>query len=57
MDAFLEFNWISLLALSVVFLLFILLYYLSKKIRWTFVILIALALGVGVGFLFKSTDN
>ena len=57
MDAFLEFNWISLLALSVVFLLFVLLYFLSKKIQWTFVILIALALGIGVGFLFKSADN
>ena len=57
MDVFLEFNWISLFALSVVALLFVLLHFLSKKINWTFVILIALALGVGVGFLFRSADN
>ena len=57
MDAFLEFNWISLFALSVVGLLYILLYFLSKKINWTFVILIALALGIAVGFIFKSNDN
>ena len=57
MDAFLDFNWISLFALSIVFLLFFLLHFLSKKINFTFVILIALALGVGVGFLFKSEGN
>lgn len=57
MDAFLDFNWISLFALSIVFLLFILLYFLSKKINWTFVILIALGLGILVGFVFKSNDN
>ena len=57
MDALLEFNWISLFALSVVLLLFVLLYFLSKKINWTLVILIALTLGVGVGFLFKSEGN
>ena len=57
MDAFLEFNWISLFALSIVSLLFILLYFLSKKINWTFVILIALGLGIIVGFVFKSNDN
>ena len=57
MDALLDFNWISLFALSVVALLYVLLYFLSKKINWTFVILIALALGIGVGFLFKSEGN
>ena len=57
MDAFLEFNWISLFALSVVAILYIFLYFLSKKIKWIFVILIALVLGVGVGFLFRSEGN
>ena len=57
MDAFLDFNWISLFALSIVLLLFVLLYFLSKKINWTFVILIALALGIAVGFIFKSDGN
>lgn len=57
MDALLEFNWISLFALSVVLLLFVFIYFLSKKINWTLVILISLALGIGVGFLFKSNDN
>ena len=57
MNNFLDYNWISLFALSVVLLLFVLLRFLSKKINFTFVILIALALGIGVGFLFKSNDN
>ena len=57
MNAVLEFNWISLFALSIVGLLYIVLYALSKKINWTFVILTALALGIGVGFLFKSEGN
>ena len=50
MNNFLDYNWISLFALSVVLLLFVLLRFLSKKINFTFVILIALALGIGVGF-------
>ena len=57
MDALLDFNWISLFALSIVLLLYVLLYFLSKKINWTFVILIALALGIAVGFIFKSEGN
>ena len=57
MEAFLRFNWISLFALSVVLLLFVLIYFLTKKIKWIYVVLIALVLGVGIGFLFKSNDN
>lgn len=57
MDALLDFNWISLFALSIVALLYVLLYFLSKKINWTFVILIALVLGIAVGFIFKSEGN
>ena len=57
MELLLSFNWIALLALAVVFLLFGLLYYLSNKINWTFVILISLGLGVIVGILFASEDN
>ncbi len=57
MDLFLSINWISLLAVAVVFLLFGLLWYLSNKINWTLVILISLVLGVIVGVVFASEDN
>ena len=50
-------NWIALLALAVVGLLFVLLYYLSNKINWTLVILFALFLGVIVGIVFASENN
>ena len=57
MELLFSFNWISLLALAVVFLLFGLIWYLSNKINWTFVILISLVLGVIVGIVFASEDN
>lgn len=57
MDAFLNFNWISLFALSIVLLIFVFLHFLTKKINWTLVILISLTLGIGIGFLFRSEGN
>ena len=57
MDAFLNFNWISLFALTIVLLIFVFLHFLTKKINWTLVILISLTLGIGIGFLFRSEGN
>lgn len=57
MDFLLSINWISLLALTIVLLLFVLIKYLSKKINWTLLILFSLALGAVVGIVFASDDN
>lgn len=57
MDFLFDFNWISLFALGIFILVFILLKFLTKKIPWVYVVLISLVLGVGLGFLFKSENN
>ena len=57
MEFILSINWIALFALAVVGLLFMLIYYLSKKINWTLVILLALLLGAVVGIVFASENN
>lgn len=57
MDFILSINWIALLALSAVGLLFVLIYYLSKKVNRTLVILLALFFGAAVGFIFQSEGN
>jgi hypothetical protein len=57
MNFLLSINWIGLLSLAIVLLLFVVLKVLDGKINWTFVILIALALGAVVGILFSSEDG
>lgn len=57
MDYFIDINWIALLALAVVSLLYVIIYALSKKINWTILVLISLALGIIVGLVFKSNNN
>lgn len=57
MEFFLSINWIALFALSITLLLFIFLHYLTKKIKWTYIILTSLVLGLIVGFIFASEDN
>lgn len=57
MEFLLSINWISLLALAVVGLLFVLIHYLTKKLNWTLVILFALLMGAVVGILFTSENN
>lgn len=57
MDFFLSINWISFLALSIVILLFFFQHWLTKKVKWTYVILISLVLGLIVGLVFASEDN
>lgn len=57
MEILLGINWIALLALTIVLLLFVLIKYLSKKINWTLLILLSLVLGAAVGILFASEDN
>lgn len=57
MEFILSINWIALFALAVVGLLFVLIHYLSEKINWTLVILIALFLGAVVGIVFASENN
>ncbi|MBQ8356283.1 MAG: dicarboxylate/amino acid:cation symporter [Clostridia bacterium] len=50
-------NWIALFALAIVALLFVLIHYLSDRINWTLVILLALVLGAVVGIVFASENN
>lgn len=57
MDFILSVNWISLFALAIVGLLFVLIHYLSKKVNKTIVILLALFFGAAVGFVFASENN
>lgn len=57
MSFLLNFNWISLLALAIAVLVFVFLTVISRKIGWTFVILLALAFGAGFGILFASENN
>lgn len=57
MDFLLSVNWIALFALAVVALLFVFIYYISKKLNWTFVILLSLLLGAAVGIVFASENN
>ncbi len=57
MNYLLTVHWMPFLALDVVLIAFVLLYWLSDRINWTLVILIALALGAGIGVLFASEDN
>lgn len=57
MDFLLSVNWIALFALAVVALLFVFIYYISKKLNWTFVILLSLLLGAAVGIVFASDNN
>ena len=57
MDFILDVNWISLLALIVFFLVFVLLRFLTKKINWLWVILLSLVFGTGLGILFSSANN
>lgn len=57
MDFLLSTNWISLLAVAIVGLLFVLIHYLTKKINWTLVILFSLFMGAVVGIVFTSENN
>lgn len=57
MEFIMSINWIALFALAVVGLLFVLIYYLSKRLNWTLVILMALFLGAVVGIVFASENN
>lgn len=57
MEFFLGINWISFFALSVVALLFVFQHWLTKKIKWTYVILLSLLFGLIVGFVFASENN
>lgn len=57
MDFLLSIDWIALFALAVVALLFVFIYYISKKLNWTFVILLSLLLGAAVGIVFASENN
>ena len=57
MEFILSINWIALFALAVVGLLFVLIHYLSDKLNWTLVILLALFFGAVVGVVFASENN
>lgn len=57
MTFLLSINWISLLALVVVLLLFVLIRYLEDKINWTLLILLSLVIGAIVGVIFSSEGN
>ena len=57
MNFLLTVHWMPFLALDVVLIAFVLLYWLSDRINWTLVILLALALGAGIGVLFASENN
>lgn len=57
MEFILSINWIALFALAVVGLLFVLIHYLSEKLNWTLVILLALFFGAVVGIVFASENN
>lgn len=53
MDVLFDADWIALLVLCIACLLFEGLYLLTKKISWTFVLLIALAAGLVMGVVFS----
>lgn len=57
MDVFLSINWIAIFVLMLAFLAFRFLTYLSYRINWTLVILIALAIGAVMGIVFASEGN
>lgn len=57
MEFLLSVDWIALFSLAVVALLFVFLYYISKKLNWTVVILLALLLGAVAGIVFASEKN
>ena len=57
MNLLLEVNWISILALSITFILFGVIKRLVEKINWSVVICISLVMGIAVGMLFSSVDN
>lgn len=57
MDVILGINWISLFVLALALLLFKFLAWLSDRINWTLVILLALAFGAVIGIVFASEGN
>lgn len=57
MDVLLSVNWIALLALMITLLLFKVLYHLSYKINWTFVVLLSMVMGAVMGLVFASENN
>lgn len=57
MDFILSIDWIALFALTITGLLFVLIYYLSKKLNRTLVTLLALVFGAIVGIIFTSENN
>ena len=57
MDFILSIDWIALFALTVTSLLFVLIYYLSKKMNRTLVTLLALFFGAVIGIIFTSENN
>ena len=57
MDALLSVNWIASFVLAITLLLFKFLHVLSKKIKWVYVMLLAIVLGAIVGVVFQSPSN
>lgn len=57
MDVLLSVNWIAILVLAITLLLFYFLHFLSKKIKWVYVMLLAIVLGAVVGVVFQSPSN
>ena len=57
MDALLSVNWIAIFVLAITLLLFKFLHFLSKKIKWVYVMLLAIVLGAIVGVVFQSPNN
>lgn len=57
MDALLSVNWIAIFVLALTLLSFKFLHFLSKKIKWIYVMLLAIVIGAIIGIVFQSPDN
>lgn len=57
MNVLLSVNWIAISVLAITLLLFYFLHFLSKKIKWIYVMLLAIVLGAIVGIVFQSPSN
>ena len=57
MDALLSVNWMSFLVLAITLLCFKFLHWISHKIKWIFIMLLALLIGAVIGIVFASAGN
>lgn len=57
MGALLSVNWISFLVLAITLCLFKFMYWLTKRIKWVYVMLLGIVFGAIIGWVFQSADN